>query len=83
MRPGGDPDATEIEAVGIPAGSDRGIERDLAVGMLNAGEPDEFEGLVIDFEVGFAELLGQDRAATTVLGVGVLAPALRVVEEGL
>ena len=81
-RLGGDSNATKIETVRVPAGSDRGIERDLAIGMVNAGDSDEVERVVIDFEVESPELLGKDRAAPTVLGVGVFAPALRVVEEG-
>src|SRR4051812_16501059 len=68
----GDADATEVEAVGVPAGGEGRVVGDPAVGVEEAGLEEEVEASVVEVDERAPERAGELAAAQAVVRVVML-----------
>lgn len=78
----GHPDPSEVEAVRIPAGTDRGILGMVLVRVPSAGEDETLKGIVLKVEERAAHFQGVVSPAFSVFRVGPVVDPARIVEPG-
>ena len=81
LRIGNDSDPSEIESVGIPAGSDRGIKMVSGIGVPRAGKLQYLKLGLGDLEMDAVKFAGIRRPSPAMLGVGELILPPAVMEE--